>query len=214
MPDGDLFKAISGGAASVVTDHIERFTERGILLQSGRELEADIIVTATGLQLQSLGGIDVQVDGQPRRAGDLMTYKSVLMQDVPNMANLFGYTNAPWTLKVDLAAGYICRLLDHMDRHGNQAATPRAPAGEMLDETVMDSLRSGYVQRGRDGLPRQGQALPWRVMHDFASDSEMLTKQPIDDSALEFTRAATARTTADVGATAADVAASANDPVA
>jgi cation diffusion facilitator CzcD-associated flavoprotein CzcO len=214
VPDGDLFKVIREGKASVITDHIVTFTETGIRLKSGRTLEADIIVTATGLQLQSLGGIDVQVDGQPRRAGDLMTYKSVLMQDVPNMANLFGYTNAPWTLKVDLAAGYICRLLDHMDRHGYEVVTPRAPAGEMLDETVMDSLRSGYVQRGRDGLPRQGQALPWRVMHDFASDSEMLTKQPIDDSALEFTRAATARTTADVGATAADVAASANDPVA
>jgi cation diffusion facilitator CzcD-associated flavoprotein CzcO len=104
--------------------------------------------------------MEVQVDGQPRHPSSLMTYKSVLMQDVPNLANLFGYTNASWTLKVDLAANYICRLLNHMDRHGYDVVTPFAPAGEMLEETVMDSLQSGYVQRGRSTLPRQGRRLP------------------------------------------------------
>lgn len=192
VPDGDLFKVIREGKASVVTDHIETFTETGIRLKSGKTLDADIIITATGLQLQSLGGMEVQVDGQPRSAGSLMTYKGVLMQDVPNIANLFGYTNAPWTLKVDLAAGYICRLLKHMDSHGYEVVTPRAPAGEMLDESVMDSLQSGYVKRGQSGLPRQGRGLPWRVLHSFEADSKMLGKQPIDDPALEFVRAAEA----------------------
>lgn len=194
VPDGDLFKVIREGKASVVTDHIETFTETGIRLKSGKSLDADIIITATGLQLQSLGGMEVQVDGQPRHPSSLMTYKSVLMQDVPNLANLFGYTNAPWTLKVDLAANYICRLLNHMDRHGYDVVTPRAPAGEMLDETVMDSLQSGYVQRGRSAVPRQGRTLPWRVLHNFETDRAMLTKHPISDAALEFVRAATTAT--------------------
>jgi cation diffusion facilitator CzcD-associated flavoprotein CzcO len=191
VPDGDLFKVIREGKASVVTDHIETFTETGIRLKSGETLDADIIITATGMQLQSLGGMEVQVDGQPRHASSLMTYKSVLMQDLPNMANLFGYIGAPWTLKVDLAANYICRLLNHMDSRGYDVVTPRALAGEMLDETVMDALQSGYVQRGRSSLPRQGRALPWRVLHDFDTDREMLMKHPIDDAALEFVRAAT-----------------------
>ncbi|WP_011301269.1 flavin-containing monooxygenase [Cupriavidus necator] len=191
VPDGDLFKAIREGKASVVTDQIDTFTETGVRLKSGRRLDADIIVTATGLQLQSLGGMEVQVDGQPRHASSLMTYKSVLMQDVPNMAHLFGYTNAPWTLKVDLAASYICRLLDHMDRHEYEVVTPGAPAGEMLDETVMDSLQSGYVQRGRNVLPRQGRKLPWRVVHNFEADRDMLTRHPVSDPALAFVRAAT-----------------------
>ncbi|WP_035882616.1 flavin-containing monooxygenase [Cupriavidus metallidurans] len=196
VPDGDLFKVICEGKASVVTDHIETFTETGIRLKSGKSLEADIILTATGLQLQSLGGMEVQVDGQPRHPSSLMTYKSVLMQDVPNLANLFGYTNASWTLKVDLAANYICRLLNHMDRHGYDVVTPFAPAGEMLEETVMDSLQSGYVQRGRSTLPRQGRTPPWRVLHNFAADREMLTRHPIDDPALRFVRAATTTTVA------------------
>ncbi|KWW33406.1 flavin-containing monooxygenase [Cupriavidus metallidurans] len=196
VPDGDLFKVISEGKASVVTDHIETFTETGIRLKSGKSLDADIIITATGLQLQSLGGMEVQVDGRPRHPSSLMTYKSVLMQDVPNLANLFGYTNASWTLKVDLAANYICRLLNHMDRHGYNVVTPIAPAGEMLEETVMDSLQSGYVQRGRSTLPRQGRTPPWRVLHNFVADREMLTRYPIDDPALRFVRAATTTTVA------------------
>ncbi|UBM08570.1 flavin-containing monooxygenase [Cupriavidus metallidurans] len=196
VPDGDLFKVISEGKASVVTDHIETITETGIRLKSGKSLDADIIITATGLQLQSLGGMEVQVDGRPRHPSSLMTYKSVLMQDVPNLANLFGYTNASWTLKVDLAANYICRLLNHMDRHGYNVVTPIAPAGEMLEETVMDSLQSGYVQRGRSTLPRQGRTPPWRVLHNFVADREMLTRHPIHDPALRFVRAATTTTVA------------------
>ncbi|RKP47142.1 flavin-containing monooxygenase [Pararobbsia silviterrae] len=214
VPDGDLFKVIRDGKASVVTDHIETFTETGIRLKSGKTIEADIIVTATGLQLQSLGGMDIKIDGRSHRVGHSMTYKSVLMQDVPNMANVFGYTNAPWTLKVDLAAGYICRLLEHMEHHGYTTVTPRAAADDMLDETIMDSLQSGYVKRGRDGLPRQGHALPWRVMHDFVTDSDMLTRHLIEDDALEFTRARAARTSSAMNAGPSSSMDGANDRVA
>ncbi|MBU9375909.1 NAD(P)/FAD-dependent oxidoreductase [Burkholderia multivorans] len=190
VPDGDLFKVLREGKASVVTDHIETFTESGILLKSGKTLEADIIVTATGLQLQSLGGMSLHVDGRHVEVGKTMTYKGVLMQDVPNFAYLFGYTNAPWTLKIDMAANYVCRLLKHMDAEGFQTVTAHAPGGEMLDESILGSLQSGYVQRGQDVLPRQGRALPWRVLHSLEADRDMLLKDGIVDSALVFRRAA------------------------
>ncbi|ROZ71276.1 NAD(P)/FAD-dependent oxidoreductase [Ramlibacter sp. WS9] len=186
VPDADLFKAIRAGTASVVTDHIETFTETGIRLKSGQELQADIIVTATGLQLQSLGGMALRVDGQARVVSELMTYKSVLLQDVPNMAWLFGYINAPWTVKVDMAASYVCRLLNHMDVKGVDMVTARAPTGEMQAETVMGSLQSGYARRGQATLPRQGRGLPWRVLHNPEKDRVMLLKDPVEDSALEF----------------------------
>ena len=186
VPDADLFKAIREGKASIVTDHIETFTENGIRLKSGKELQADIIVTATGLQLQSLGGMNLRVDGKSLAVKDLMTYKGVLLQDVPNMAWLFGYVNAPWTVKVDMAASYICRLLNHMDREGAHAVTARAPDGEMQDETIMATLQSGYARRGEAMLPRQGRGLPWRVLHDPKKDRTMLLKDPVEDSALEF----------------------------
>ncbi|PCE32431.1 flavin-containing monooxygenase [Burkholderia ubonensis] len=188
VPDGDLFKVIRAGKASVVTDHIETFTENGILLKSGKVLHADIIVTATGLQLQSLGGMKLHVDGRQLDISALMTYKGVLLQDVPNFAYLFGYTNAPWTLKVDMAATYVCRLMKHMDAEGFDMVTAHAPSGEMLDESILGSLQSGYVQRGQGVLPRQGQALPWRVLHNLEADREMLLKETIADPVLEFRR--------------------------
>jgi len=186
VPDADLFRAIRDGKASIVTDHIETFTEKGIRLTSGKELEADIIVTATGLQLQSLGGMELRVDGQARVPNSLMTYKGVLLQDVPNMAWLFGYINAPWTLKIDMAASYVCRLLNHMDAMGVDVVTARAPKGEMQDESIMSALQSGYARRGQAMLPRQGRGLPWRVLHNPEKDRVMLLKDPIEDSALEF----------------------------
>jgi len=187
VPDGDLFAAIKSGKAEVVTDHIDSFTERGILLKSGRELEADIIVTATGLQLQVFGGVEMSVDGQSRPLNQLMTYKGVLLQDVPNMAWIFGYTNAPWTLKADLAAHYVCRLLQHMDRQGIAVSMAKAPEGEMQQDTVLGSLASGYIRRAADTLPRQGRDLPWRVLHNYERDRPMLLDQPIDDGLLSFT---------------------------
>jgi cation diffusion facilitator CzcD-associated flavoprotein CzcO len=185
VPSGDLFKVLRDGKASVVTDQIERFTEKGILLKSGKVLEADIIITATGLQLQTLGGIGLSLDGRSTAVSEHMTYKGVLVQDLPNLAYLFGYTNISWTLKIDMAAEYVCRVLNEMDRRGVAVVTPRAPEGEMLDEHVLASLQAGYVQRGGAVLPRQGRQLPWRVLHHYERDRAML-RQPVDDAALEW----------------------------
>jgi cation diffusion facilitator CzcD-associated flavoprotein CzcO len=187
VPDADLFKAIRSGKASVVTDEIETFVHDGIRLKSGCRLEADIIVTATGLQLQFLGGAELVVDGQVRPVSSLMTYKGVLLQDVPNMAMIFGYTNSSWTLKSDIASGYVCRLLKHMDSRKLSVATPRAPAEAVVhEEPILGSLSSGYVRRGADSMPRQGRDLPWRVLHNYERDRPMLLKQPIDDGVLSF----------------------------
>ena len=190
VPNGDLFKALRKGKAEIVTDHIDTFTETGIRLKSGQTLDADIIVTATGLQIQVFGGVGLRVDGKPCTVNQLMTYKGTLLQDVPNMAWIIGYTNASWTLKADIAAQYICRLVNHMDANGLTRFTARAPAGEMQDETIMDSLGSGYIQRARDTLPRQGRGTPWRVLHSYADDKPMLLNGPIDDGVLEFVAAA------------------------
>ena len=186
VPDADLFTAIKSGKASVVTDHIETFTERGIKLKSGQELEADIIVTATGLQVQVFGGVELKVDGQARPMSELMMYKGVMLQDVPNMAWIVGYTNAPWTLKADIASHYFCRLLNHMERRGQSVVTARAPQGMADDTTILGSLSSGYVQRASATLPRQGKALPWRVLHNYEVDRVTLVDDPIEDGALSF----------------------------
>ncbi|MDB5986073.1 MAG: monooxygenase [Nevskia sp.] len=191
VPDADLFKAIKAGKASVVTDQIETFNARGIMLKSGQELEADIIITATGLQLQVMGGIDLYVDEQRRPMNQLMTYKGVLMQDAPNIAWIFGYTNAPWTLKADIAAKYICRLLNHMDQKGSTVATPHTSEASVEGETILGALGSGYIQRGKDILPRQGSELPWRVLHHYERDCEMLLNAPIEDGLLQFSAATT-----------------------
>lgn len=187
VPDADLFKALREGKASVVTDTIESFTESGIKLRSGQELKADIIVTATGLNLKTCGGMDLLVDGEPRALNKLMTYKGSLLQDVPNMGFVFGYTNAPWTLKADMTASYLCRLLNYMRARNLGVVTPRAPAGEMQEqETVLGSLQSGYIRRGESTLPRQGRSSPWRVLHDFERDQRLLLGEPVEDAALEF----------------------------
>ncbi len=186
VPNADLFVALRQGQASVVTDHIETFTETGIRLKSGQTLEADIIVTATGLNLQMMGGMQLSVDGVERPMNQRMTYKGVLVQDLPNMAWIFGYTNAPWTLKSDLAAAYICRLMRHMEITGCDVATPRDGEGCVLDSGIMDALQSGYVQRSAALQPRQGSKLPWRVLNHFGRDTKMLLQEPIDDGVLRF----------------------------
>jgi monooxygenase len=186
VPDGDLFKVLASGEASVITDEIETFTETGILLKSGQELEADIIVTATGLNLQMLGGMQLSVDGQPRELHDQMTYKGVLVQDIPNMAWMFGYTNAPWTLKSDIAGSYLCRLLRHMDDNGHTVATPRDVENCAMDDGMLDQLQSGYVQRAKDIMPRQGAKLPWKVLMHYEKDSKMLLEDPVEDDVLKF----------------------------
>jgi monooxygenase len=190
VPDGDLFDVLRCGEASVVTDEIETFTETGILLQSGRELDADIIVTATGLNLQMLGGMKLSVDGEARELHDQMTYKGVLVQDMPNLAWMFGYTNAPWTLKSDIAGAYLCRLFKHMDENCYAVATPRDAENCVTDHGMLDQLQSGYVQRAKDIMPRQGSKLPWKVLMHYEKDSRMLLEEPVMDDVLSFAAAA------------------------
>jgi monooxygenase len=186
VPDGDLFGAIREGRAEIVTDTIETFTASGVRLASGRDLEADIIITATGLQVQILGGAQISVDGEIVPFNHVMTYKGVLVEDVPNLAFVFGYTNASWTLKADIACEYVVRLLRYMDEHGYGSVVPRGSDEVRSAESVMSSLNSGYVQRGDPFLPRQGTTAPWRVLNNYLRDAPMLRRSPIADDALEF----------------------------
>jgi cation diffusion facilitator CzcD-associated flavoprotein CzcO len=187
VPDGDLFAAIRRGQATLVTDTIAGFDARHVRLQSGQALEADIVVTATGLELQAMGGMAVAVDGRPWEPGRHMFYRGVLLQDLPNLAWIVGYTNASWTLKVDLAAAYLSRLVRHMDANGLGVATPRDTVGCALDDvSILDGLAAGYVARGGHRVPRQGRRDPWRVTHDLASDRRLLAGQTFDDGVLVF----------------------------
>ncbi len=195
VPNGDLFKTLKSGKASVVTDQIERFTETGIHLKSGQTLDADIIITATGLNIQIFGGVAVTVDGEARDSGNLMTYKGSLLQDVPNLGWIMGYTNASWTLKADLIARYICRVINHMDQHGQTRFVASAPDGEMQDDSILGSLGSGYIRRAQTTLPRQGRTLPWRVLHAYELDKPMLLEAPIEDAFLQFSAETPAKST-------------------
>ena len=168
VPDGDLFTAIREGRASVVTDHIDTFTESGIKLASGVELAADIVVSATGLNLLAIGGMELDVDGRPVELSTTVSYKGMMLSDVPNFAWTIGYTNASWTLKADLVAQYVCRLLAHMDRHGYAAVTPDA-SGVTAQNRFLD-LTSGYVRRSLDLMPKQGDRLPWRLHQNYVRD--------------------------------------------
>lgn len=176
IPDNDLFEVIREGKASIVTDQIERITETGILLKSGQTLDADIIVSATGLELQMLGGVNLSVDQEQIHPSDKLSYRGVLLEDVPNFAYLFGYTNAPWTLKIDLANDYICRLINELDIRQMTAVKPVAPAGENTGESIISSLQAGYVLRGCHELPRQGKSKDWFVSHNYEVDSEMFAQ--------------------------------------
>ena len=187
VPDGDFFKALRSGKAAVRTDEIDRFTANGLQLKSGATLQADIVITATGLQLQTFGGMALSLDGVPVAANRLLSYKAVLMQNLPNMAFILGYTNASWTLKADMASHYVCRLLKHMDAKGLAAVTPRADASETTEANCMSDLGSGYVQRGAGELARQGRSGPWRVRHAYEQDRTLLMNEALDDGLLHFT---------------------------
>ena len=187
VPDADLFKAIRSGDASVVTDRIETFTESGLKLASGAELEADVIVTATGLNLQLLGGMEIGVDGRSVDMADTVGYKGMMFSGLPNMAVTLGYTNASWTLKADLCAEYVCRLLNHMDANGYRVVTPRGPDPSAPTQPFLD-LRSGYVLRSLDALPKQGDRTPWRLHQNYARDILLLRRGPIEDEAIAFSR--------------------------
>ena len=188
VPNADLFKAIRHGDASVVTDHIDAFTENGIRLASGKELDADIIVTATGLDLVNLGGAKLSVDGEPVKVNEHYSYKAMMLDDVPNMISVIGYTNASWTLKADLTCEYATRLLNYMDSHGYDFAMPHHNVDEPEDEPLLD-LSSGYVQRALDKFPKQGAKAPWRVYQNYVLDLLKMRYSPVSDSAMQFYRA-------------------------
>jgi monooxygenase len=192
VPDADLFRALRGGRASVVTDHIETFTETGLRLKSGEQLEADIIVTATGLVLKIMSGLELVVDGREVELSKTLVYKGMMYSDVPNLASAFGYTNASWTLKCDLTAEYVCRLLNHMDRYGYVQCTPRRNDPSIMEEPVV-SFTSGYVQRALHSLPRQGSRKPWRLHQNYALDLMSLKHGNLEDDTLEFERAGVRR---------------------
>jgi monooxygenase len=190
VPNGDLFKALRSGKASMATDHIERFTETGIQLKSGEHLDADIVVTATGLDVQMLGGVKMTVDGEPVPVNQLLTYKGVLVEGVPNAAIVFGYTNIAWTLKADIASEYVCRLLNHMARKGYTRVVPRDHGDHRTEDTILGALSSGYIRRSADRLPRQGSGAPWAVRQDYVRDAPVLRYGAIEDDCLEFQRGA------------------------
>jgi monooxygenase len=186
-PDGDLFAAIRQGRASVVTDHIEEFTETGIRLKSGAELPADIVVTATGLRLLPLGGIPLTVDGHEVRLPDTLVYKGMMLSGVPNFAFAFGYTNASWTLKADLVSEYVVRLLRHLDKHGYDQCVPVNDDPAVTPRPMLD-FQAGYVLRSVDDLPRSGTSAPWRVGMSYPKDVVALRHGRVDDGVMRFSR--------------------------
>ena len=185
MPDGDFFKAVRTGRASVVTDTIERFTETGIALTSGAHLDADIVVTATGLALELAGGLQVSVDGVPVDWPNTLNYKGLMYSGVPNFAAVFGYTNASWTLKADLISEYVCRLLNHMAEHGLRQCTPRNGDSGMATEPWVD-FSSGYLQREMHRFPKQGSRGPWKLNQNYLRDLFALRYGRLDDGAMTF----------------------------
>lgn len=185
VPDSDFFKALSDGRASIETDHIDRFTEKGILLKSGKELEADIIVTATGLNMQMLSGLEAYIDGERFNVGDRILYKGAMFNDVPNLLMWFGYTNASWTLKADLTSEYACRLINHLDATGTKIAVPRRKGQEVELEPFVD-FSSGYFQRAMGSLPKQAKSAPWKLNQDYAKDIKNLRYGPLTDEAMCF----------------------------
>jgi len=191
VPDGDFFAAISSGKASVVTDHIEAFTRSGIALRSGASLEADVIVTATGFSVLPLGGITLTVDGEAVTVAEHVAYQGMMLDGVPNLAFAIGYTNASWTLKVDLASAYVGRLLRFMADRGYASVTPRLPSRPMATSPIFD-LTSGYIERARDLLPRQGERAPWRLRQHYAKDARLF-RGPIDEENLQFRSSARPR---------------------
>jgi monooxygenase len=186
VPSGDLFRAVRTGRASVVTDRITTLTEHGVALASGSELPADVVVSATGLSLQLLGGATLRVDGRDIDLARTVVYKGALLSGLPNLALTFGYTNASWTLKADLVATYVCRLLRHMRAHGHAVVVPDEPPGGPDGLPPLIDLRSGYVRRGADVLPRRGLVGPWRLTNSYPHDLLTLRLGRIDDGRLRF----------------------------
>jgi cation diffusion facilitator CzcD-associated flavoprotein CzcO len=190
IPDADLFRAIREGRASVVTDEIERFTATGLQLKSGEALEADVIVTATGFELNVLGDIAFSIDGRPLDFGATIGYHGAMFTGVPNMAWVFGYFRASWTLRVDLMGDFVCRLLAHMEARGASVVTPRVPDADrdmpLRPWVDPENFNPGYINRGQHLLPKQGDRAPWRHEQDYALDRERLPAADLDDGTLAF----------------------------
>lgn len=187
VPNGDLFKAIRTGKAEVVTDQIETFTETGIRLRSGQTLEADLVVSATGLELKFMGGIALSIDGQPVDPRDSLPYKGLMLSGIPNLALVFGYTNASWTLRADLVNAFVGRLLQHM-RSSNTAWVMARPPAQPVPTAPWVDFSSGYFQRALDRFPKQGEIAPWRTEQNYKRDVELLKKAPLEDGVLQFGR--------------------------
>ncbi len=185
VPDGDMFARIREGKVSVVTDHIDTFTEEGVLLKSGELLRADILVTATGLEMQLFGGMEISVDGRPQAVNQSLTYKGVMFVDVPNLSLTVGYTNASWTLRADLVAEYVCRVLNHMDETQTAMVVPRKHDSSPAERPLLE-MRSGYIARAKDRLPRQGREAPWTLPQSYKTDLRALRSEGLDDGVLEF----------------------------
>lgn len=191
VPEGDLFKVISSGKATVVTDHVQQFTESGVMLKSGKELKADIIITATGLNVQLFGGIALHKDGEPVRFSQTLAYKGTMLSGVPNFAFAVGYTNSSWTLKVCLLCDHFCRLLGFMDEQGHSVCEAQAPDG--IETRPLLDFGAGYVQRALYGMPRQGPTEPWIMSMDYFRDVKLLRRGPVAEDCLKFTSAPTVR---------------------
>jgi len=187
VPDGDLFDAVRGGTVDVVTDRIAHFTGRGIRLESGGELEADVVVTATGLRLKVLGGLSLAVDGRPVEMQETTLYKGMMLSGVPNLAYVFGYTNASWTLKCELTSEFMCRILNHLEAVGCTEARANRPDASVTPEPML-SFSSGYVQRTIAEFPRQGSVVPYRLHQNYALDLLSLRHAPMEDGVLQFSR--------------------------
>ena len=191
IPNGDLYDALNAETASVVTGTIDRITETGVRMTSGDEVEADIIVTATGLQLVTIGDMDFTVDGEPVDFADTWTYKGLAYSGVPNLVSSFGYINASWTRRADITCGYVCRVLNHLRDTGTDIAVPtlRPSDRDMPERPFIDDFSSGYMQRMMPMLPRQGDRAPWINPQMYGADKKLIEKGPVDDGVMRFSRA-------------------------
>jgi monooxygenase len=190
IPDDDLFDSINTGDAEVVTDRIDDFTENGVALQSGKHLQSDIIVTATGLKLSIVSDVSFSVDGQSVKFPETYSYKGMVFSDVPNVVQTFGYINASWTLRADLTAGYFCRLINRMDELHVRQCTPRLrdSDSDMRPRPWIEDFPAGYIQRAIDMLPKQGDRAPWIHTQDYTKDKKQIRRTPIDDDVLVFSQ--------------------------
>jgi monooxygenase len=188
VPDSDIFRVIRDGKADVVTDHIDRFTEKGLLLKSGKTLDADIIVTATGLNLQLLSGLELTIDGKREHIGQHVLYKGIMFSNIPNLLMWFGYTNASWTLKADLTSEYACRLINHMDATSTKIVKPVLGDEVTELEPFVSDFSSGYFARAMDSLPKQGKSFPWKLFQNYIKDVKLLRKGALADGTLMFSK--------------------------